>query len=49
MSDPSYEIWDDNYENDGPGELYITMDSDEYIPPPKGYKLIPKQNRPFNY
>lgn len=49
MNDPSHQIWDDSLENDRPGQVYITMDPDEYIPPPKGYKLIQKQNRPFNY
>ena len=49
MNDPSDQIWDHRLENDRHGELYVTMDTEEYIPPPKGYKPIQKQNRPFDY
>ena len=46
LNDPSHQTSGCGLENDRPGEFYITMDPEEYICPPKGYKR--KQNQSYN-
>ena len=45
MNDPAHPSSDDDLvERDKPEEIYITMDPQEFIPPPKNYKHKKKAN-----
>ena len=38
MNDPADQVLDDNFDNDEPEDIYITMDPHVFIPPPDTYK-----------